>query len=231
MKSIKIVLFSLLVGLLIFSGSTSSVFAIQNSKTVEADQLIEKAQKTKELKEKKSNKTYEELSNEYGLKDISELDLPENAQVIKVDSVEEMELILESFNAPLESVSDPVIQEKSLNSSSTLSSYSSISYRTRTASEQLACCGKINISADFGISGSGSFYWIEDVKNIRTYASGFTYPFDWQQTGTPYSVISPGGLRATAYGSGVIEYYFLIEAGMFKVGQRDVDLSVTYSIG
>lgn len=219
--STKSIFISVLASLLIIStiAPSASASAKENYSIVEANKIIEENNLQQvDLDET----TVQEVLDKYDVKDVTFKDVPANAQVIKFDSEEELAIFLETLNT------DTSYEEFDI--TPRFSTLGTATVTRKKAVEKIGVFGDINIEADFHLSGSGSFYSITAVKNIRTYASGFIWPFDWSQTGTPYGKIASNKQSATAYASGVVEYWALIQ-GVMKVYQRSVNLSVTYSTG
>ncbi len=171
-----------------------------------------------------TNVTYEELSEKYKLRDVKPNELTDGVKGIHFDSEEELAIFLENVSKPTVSEEEEIVVPQS-----DFSVLATAKRVRKKAVEHVGAFGKINIQADFWISGSGSFYQINSVKNIQTYASGFTWPFNWSQTGRPYAKIAKNKQSATAYGSGNVEYLLFVK-GIGKWYERHVDAKVTYKI-
>jgi hypothetical protein len=220
--------------LLFWGGASTGAESNQNIDVVEADKIIEQNNLERTSNDEVS---VEELSEQYGLKDADLSEVEPGTNAINFDTEEELAIFLEDVNKETSSeefvVSEETVDAKlnpNFAKASSLVAAAGSSKRTvKRAVEHIGAFGDINIEADFYVSGSGSFYWISSVQNIRTYASGFTWPFDWTQTGKPYGSISSNKQSATAYASGTVDYLLFVK-GIGKWYSRAVNCDVSYSI-
>lgn len=220
--------------LLFWGGASAGAEGNQNIDVVEANKIIEQHDLERTSNEEVS---VEGLSEQYGLKDADLSEVDPGTTAINFDSEEELAIFLEDVNKETTSEEFVVSEEKvdaKLNpnfakGAAQMAAAGSSKRTVKKAVEHIGAFGDINIEADFWVSGSGSFYWISSVSNIRTYASGFTWPFDWSQTGKPYGSISSNKQSATAYASGTVDYLVFVK-GIGKWYSRAVNCDVSYSI-
>ncbi|MEC5261901.1 MULTISPECIES: hypothetical protein [Bacillus amyloliquefaciens group] len=219
MKRLKVPALMLSVVAVFLFGALPANAAEENVQVYDASKIIKDNNLTTS-----TNATYEELTDKYKLRDAKPEEITDGVKGINFDSEEELAIFLENASkAPVSEEEEIVMPE------SDFSVLASAKRTRKKGVEHIGAWGQINIQADFWISGSGSFYQIDSVKNIQTYASGFTWPFNWNQTGRPYGKIAKNKQSATAYGSGNVEYLLFVK-GIGKWYERHVDAKVSYKI-
>ncbi|MGG3625522.1 hypothetical protein ABES25_18445 [Bacillus gobiensis] len=218
MKKFKCSILFLSIAALFLFGAIP-VNAEENAQVVDGGKIIDENNLTTS-----TESTYKELSKEFQLRDATPEELKSDLKGIKFDSEEELATFLENASKA------PITKQEVIIPKSGFSTLATGNVKRKKGIEHIGIWGQVNIEADFGLSGSGSFYQINSVNNIETYASGFVFPFDWEQTGRPYGRISENKQSATAYGGGNVQYLLFFN-GIGKVYERHVDCEVTFKTG
>lgn len=163
-------------------------------------------------------KTYEELYKEFDLKPIDLDTLPEGTGVIKVDSEEELEALLNYLNSD----SSIEVVDDSNKKMSLLSE--GIVKKETTKKAGLAT---IHLEGKAYINSSGSFRYITKAV-ARTWADGVTFSLDWKEIYADAD-ISSDKTSVNYDAKGNLKYVLFIE-GVGTYYDRNVDLNFTYSL-
>ncbi len=176
-----------------------------------------------------------ELANQYGLKSISEEEVPSDVELIVIENEEDLKTFMDSINQSSDENSTiEVIMDDMEYLDYGIQSRSGSNYVIRNFNISKKLGGKPDItqylSAKVKVYSNGSFRSIEDVQSITTYVQGYTpgidYDADMASTGFD---ISSDGVSATIWGGGNIKYYLLIEGGM-KLFEYRIDIEGIFRI-
>lgn len=176
-----------------------------------------------------------ELANQYGLKSISENEIPSDVKPIVIENEEELKNFMESIDKfSNESSTIELIAEDTEALDYGIQSRSGSNYVIRDFKISRNTGGKpaitLYLSAKVKVYSEGSFRSIEDVQSITTYVQGYAPGIDYSadDASTGFDINSDGR-SATIWGGGNIKYYLFIEGGM-KLFEDRVDIEGVFKI-
>ncbi|WP_165613123.1 hypothetical protein [Paramaledivibacter caminithermalis] len=174
------------------------------------------------------------LDEKYGLKTITEEQLPEGIEPIEFKSQEELEQFLQRINnTDSIDLGTTIIDKNGFVISSIRNSLANKSGTEDTFEwDKTKKHGLLtqHLNARVTVYAHGSFGQIQKVKKVHTYATGYSgginYVPDPNACG---SDISSDKQSAKIYGAGDIEYYLIISGGL-KLTTKRAKISGTYKI-
>ncbi|MFP3387293.1 hypothetical protein [Brevibacillus sp. SIMBA_040] len=162
-------------------------------------------------------KTYDELYEEYDLKSFDLSTLPEGTEVIKVDSEEELEALLQYLDSE-ESV-------QVVDDSNKISLFAAGVIKKETTKK--AGLATIHLEGKTYVESSGSFRYIDNAV-ARTWADGVTFALDWTEIYADAD-IAKNKTSVNFDAKGNLKYVMVVQ-GVGTFFDRNVDLSLFYSL-